>query len=107
DVEVATQQQTRVKGIALQKPTNVYRNASTNSSTWRSYDAGSVLIYQTFSDNWYQATVLVNGAWRTGYIHKSHVENVFESQESHRGVAVEKSTTVYQKASTSSKGWKS
>ena len=77
DVETAIQNEIQLKGIALKSSTSVYTNASTNSPTWKSYSVGSILTYRTFSNNWYEATVYVNGIRRTGYIHKSDVENCY------------------------------
>ncbi|CAM4163482.1 SH3 domain-containing protein [Lederbergia lenta] len=102
DVDVATQNQTQVKGVALQSPTRVYKSASTSSGAWKSYSVGSILVYRTFSADWYEATVYVNGSPKTGYIHKSHVENVVTSQESLKGVALQNPTRVYTNASTGS-----
>ena len=109
DVENAeTKNQQQLNGIALQSPTKVFKSASTSAGVWKSYEKGSILKYRTFAKDWYQATVKVGGTWRTGYIHKSHVENAETSnQKEYRGIALQSPTRVYQKASTSAKVWKS
>ncbi|WP_198433931.1 SH3 domain-containing protein, partial [Virgibacillus salexigens] len=99
--------QTSLKGIGVNDPTYVYQKASTGSKVLKSYDKGSVLQYKSFTSNWYQATVYINGKPTTGYIHVSDVENFPESQTSLKGIGVNDPTYVYQKASTGSKVLKS
>ena len=104
DVEnVNTTNQQNLRGIALQSPTKVFKRASTSADVWKSYEKGSILKYRTFSKNWYEATVIVNGKKRTGYIHKNHVQTVDTSNQKHyRGVALQNPTKVYQRVSTGS-----
>ncbi|MCP3028075.1 SH3 domain-containing protein [Halobacillus sp. A5] len=90
------------RGIGLQSPTHVYEAASTSSNPLKSYDQGKVLQYRDFSSNWYEATVYLNNKAHTGYIHKSHVENLSGSQEPVRGLAAVNNTTMHQYASKSS-----
>lgn len=105
---VHTSQQENLKGIALGSPTTVYAKASTNSKKLKSYGKGSILVYKTFSNEWYEATVYINGKPTTGYIHRSHVENVLTSnQESLKGIGLANPTAVYTSASTTSKKLKS
>ena len=102
--------QVSYRGIALQSPTHVYKEASTSNGIWKSYEQGSILQYRSYSgsNDWYEATVIVDGQKKTGYIHKSHVENVDTSkQTNYKGIALKNATKVFQKASTSSKEWKS
>ncbi|VEF49624.1 beta-N-acetylglucosaminidase [Bacillus freudenreichii] len=106
NLETAFETQQSIRGVALKSPTAVYKNGST-ASAWKTYAAGSILQYKTFSPNWYQAGVYVNGKKRTGYIHKSHVENAVEKQTSLSGIGVVNPTRVYSKASTNSKVLKS
>jgi mannosyl-glycoprotein endo-beta-N-acetylglucosaminidase len=107
DVENIKNQQTTYHGTALKSPTKVYQKASTGSKTLKSYAQGSVLKYQSFSSNWYKATVYVNGKRNTGYIHKSHVENAVNKQTTYHGIGLKIPTPVYQDASTGSKVLKS
>lgn len=104
DVENAVQNQQTLKGIALRQPTAVYKNAAAGAS-WKTYAAGSILKYRTFTSNWYEATVYINGKPQTGYIHRSDVENAVENQQTLTGIALRKPTAVYKNASTQS-SWK-
>ncbi|MBS3336809.1 hypothetical protein KCW11_13430, partial [Staphylococcus aureus] len=72
------------------------------SNVLKTYSAGSLLKYKTFTSNWYQATVIINGKRQTGYIHKDHVENAVSNQNTLQGVAKNNSTKVYKSTSTSS-----
>lgn len=94
--------QTEYKGIALQNPTRVYEGVTTGSSTLKSYGAGTILKYRSFSSNWYEATVYVNGKRKTGYINKSHVETATTKPSSLKGIGLQTKTAVYKQASTSS-----
>ncbi|WP_330949195.1 SH3 domain-containing protein [Virgibacillus sp. MG-45] len=107
DVENSVTNQTVLKGVAQNNPTNVYRNASTNSSKLKSYSEGSILIYKSFSSNWYEATVFIKGKPTTGYIHKSHVENATQNQQVLSGLGLKNPTAVYSSASTNSSKLKS
>ena len=71
--------QTLLDGIALRR-TNVYTRPSKNASTHRSYPVGQILMYKTFSTEWYEATVFINGVRKTGYIHAGDVETVTGEQ---------------------------
>lgn len=107
DVENIVQTQTSLKGIGVKSPTRVYSSASTSSKTLKSYSQGRVLQYRTFSSNWYEATVIINSKARTGYIHKSDVENVSNQQTRIVGYGSKNPTNVYTNASKSSKILKS
>lgn len=106
-VENVEDKQENLQGIALKDPTHVYARASTKANKLKSYPVGSILKYKTLSNNWYQATIYVNGKARTGYIHKSHVENRVDKQQTLQGVALNTSTHVYAKASTKANKLKS
>lgn len=73
DVETSVTSQTSLRGVALNNPTRVFSAASTSSRTLKSYQYGHILQYRTFTSNWYEATVYVNGKAQKGYIHKTHV----------------------------------
>ena len=107
DVENATDNKETLQGIGTKNPTRVYSSASTSSSTLKSYPQGSILKYKTFTTDWYQATVYVNGKPKTGYIHRSHVENAVKNQETLQGIGKNNPTRVYSRASTSSTSLKS
>lgn len=106
-LEQPVSDQKGLKGIATQSSTNVYSKASTSSSALKSYSQGTILKYKTFSTNWYEATVYIKGKATTGYIHKNHVENAIDKQQTLSGIAKNSSTVIYSKASTSSSELKS
>lgn len=95
------------KGIATNSPTRVYSSLSTSSKALKSYRQGSILQYRAYTDNWYEATVYVNGNKKTGYIRKSHVDNLTSKQKTIRGVALKNSTRVYAGPATNSRTLKS
>ncbi len=101
-VENAIGSPSTLRGVALNSPTNIRSRASTKSSVVSTLPIGSVITYKEFSAHWYEATVKVNGKNVTGYIHKKHVENAINKQESLRGVALNSPTNVRQRASTKS-----
>src|SRR5690625_3871077 len=106
-VEEPLKKQETLNGIASKSPTRVYKKASTTSGSWKSYSQGSLLKYKTYTSDWYEATVYVKGKKQTGYIHKSHVEELLQKQETLNGIGTKSPTRVYKKASTSSGSWKS
>src|SRR5699024_3743649 len=87
DVENADDKSKSLQGVASKSPTRIYASASTNSKSIKSYKAGSILKYSTFSKDWYRTGVFINGKKQTGYIHKSHVENADDKSKSLQGVA--------------------
>jgi mannosyl-glycoprotein endo-beta-N-acetylglucosaminidase len=107
DVDTSVETQTLLQGIGLQDSTAVYATASTGSKKLKTYAVGSLLYYNTFSSEWYQTTVIINGKRTLGYIHKSHVENGVESDEVLKGLAILNPTAVYSRASTNSPALKS
>jgi beta-N-acetylglucosaminidase len=102
DVENVLEQQKSLKGVAKQTSTNIYLNASSTSTILKSYPLGSVLVYKTFANGWYECTVYVNGKATTGYINANDVENAVEKPVSITGIAVQSATPIYRDASTSS-----
>ncbi|MCG1028151.1 SH3 domain-containing protein [Virgibacillus halodenitrificans] len=106
-IENATSKPTKLNGVSLKEPTQVYKEASTSASSWKSYGKGSILWYETFSSDWYRATVYVNGKRKTGYIHKNHIENAVSDPVKLRGIALKRETHVFREASTNSSSWKS
>lgn len=75
-VENIVSQQKTIRGAALKSPTKVYAKASTGAKTLKSYRLGHGLVYRTLTNNWYQATVIINGKKQTGYIHKNDVASL-------------------------------
>ncbi len=94
--------QATLNGIAIGR-TNVYTRPSKSAGTHRSYQDGHILMYKTFSNEWYEAFVIINGQGRTGYIHVGDVETVTGEQTSLEGYAEAKTTRVYSKASRKGK----
>ncbi|MBP2005382.1 SH3 domain-containing protein [Halobacillus andaensis] len=106
-VEKEAENNDELQGIGLKNPTSVYEAASTNSTPLKSYGKGSILKYNNFSENWYEATVYLNGEAETGYIHKEHVENKKGETESVNGLAATDQSKLYELASTDSPSIKS
>ena len=90
-VENAVSTQQSLKGIGLQNPTTIYANASTGSKKLKSYSQGSLLSYKTFSKNWYETGVYINGKKNVGYIHKSHVEDAVNAGKALEGIGLKSS----------------
>ncbi len=95
DVDTATDNPVYKRGVALKQPTTVYSKASTNSKTLKSYSSGRVLIYYTYSKDWYRTGVYIDGVKVTGYIHKSHVS---ESIESNYNLSLKEAANIQVKA---------
>lgn len=107
DVETATENPKSLEGIALQSSTSVYSSANLGSNKLKSYTKGSILKYSTFTNNWYQTGVYINGKKQSGFIHKSHVENAQRGPKTLSGFALQDTTHVYTRASTASQPLKS
>lgn len=103
DVVTALTFQEQLRGVSLNDNTKVYEKATTSSKVLRTYKEGHVLKFRSFTDDWYEATVKVNGKSKTGYIHKSDVELVATLQEQFQGVSAKNHTKVYEAASRTSK----
>ncbi|MCT1905341.1 hypothetical protein [Oceanobacillus sojae] len=106
DVENVNSDIKKLQGVSIKSPTNVYKTASTNSNVLKSYTQGSNLKYESFTKNWYRATVYLNGKKHTGYIHKNDVEAPTSKPQSLKGIAYSK-VNVYQSPNRSSKVQKS
>src|SRR5699024_8728190 len=103
DMEHIVSNQESLKGIGVNNSTHVYQKASTNSKKLKTYDRGTILRYKTFSKNWHEAVVYIDGKKTTGYIQKKDVEEEpLQNQKTKHGVALE-STPVYTQANTNSK----
>ncbi|WP_062108577.1 N-acetylmuramoyl-L-alanine amidase [Bacillus niameyensis] len=107
DVDVIKAEQERLNGFALKQPVSVYSAPTQNGQILKSYNQGQALIYQSFSSQWYKATVILNGKARTGYIAASDVgEERPIVQQVIKGVALSSPTEVYESPSTQSKSLK-
>lgn len=104
DVDTATLSPENLSAFALKNPTNVYANASSTSKVLKSYAIGKVLKYRSFTSEWFEATVYVNGKQLTGYIHKNDVgEKIEGPSPTVRGIALKNNTNVYEEMSKTSK----
>lgn len=99
DVENIITNQVTLNGVGAKSSTIVYSSASASSQVLKSYKQGHILKFRTFTSNWYEATVIINGKARTGYIHKSDVEEITNKQQSLKGIAAKSPTNVYASAS--------
>ncbi|ASV68243.1 hypothetical protein CKF48_13460 [Cytobacillus kochii] len=70
DVENSTSNPKLVSLYAVYDKVHVYTSASKSAKVIKSYNSGHLLKVNTFTSNWYRATVYVNGKKYTGYIHK-------------------------------------
>ena len=57
----------------MKQPLFVHTKPTRNSEVIRTYKYGHALIYRSFSSQWHEATVYVNGKAQTGYIHATDV----------------------------------
>ncbi|TWT03569.1 SH3 domain-containing protein [Planomicrobium sp. CPCC 101079] len=103
DVENRYTEQKNLKGVALKSSTVVYSQPATTSKSLKAYSEGTVLKYKTFSKNWHEATVSVNGKATKGYIYKAHVENAVDKQIESKGIGLKSPTAIYSRASANSK----
>jgi beta-N-acetylglucosaminidase len=102
DVDLIFDKQEDKKGIALKNPTAIYSKTNTSSTKIKTYSTGEILRFKTFSNNWYVATVYINGKAQVGYIHHSDVDLIFDKQEDKKGIALKNPTAIYSKTNTSS-----
>src|SRR5699024_6487233 len=80
DVMNPDKKQTTKHGIAIKPTTNVYAKTSTGSKKLKGYTLGSNLKFTTYTQNWYKATVIIDGESQTGYIYKRDVTDKFNAK---------------------------
>lgn len=85
----------KYEGIAVTNPTNMYSKPSRDAKVVKTYTAGTILKYYTYSLNWYKSSVTVNGKPQTIYIHKDDVEQATDAPEKHEGIALANPTNIY------------
>ena len=90
-------------GIGVSKLVKVYAKPSSDGSVLKSYQAGQVLHYRTFSKHWYEATVYIKGKKHTGYISTKDIEPTIQNQRTLKGVGIKPTIPVYTLASKDSK----
>src|SRR5699024_1632143 len=88
--------------VGLRNPTNVREIDSTKSKVITSFPAGTIIELQTFSENWYEVSVDVNGEKTLGYIHHKHVDEIKKEQSTFQGIALKNPTNIRKLASTKS-----
>ncbi|MFC4620432.1 polysaccharide deacetylase family protein [Camelliibacillus cellulosilyticus] len=103
DVETIVNKPIVSQGIGIKKPTKVYSKPFSNAKVIKSYQAGQILRYRTFTKNWYEATVYVNGKKLTGYISIKDTEPVLENHQNLNGVGIKQTIPIYTLASKGSK----
>lgn len=91
-------------GYGKMDPTTVYSGTSKNSTKLKSYAIGSTLKYRPYKNGWFQATVMYNGKWTTGYI---STKDVGPNKPVIYGYGHASPTTVYSKTSKNSTKLKS
>ncbi|USK41521.1 N-acetylmuramoyl-L-alanine amidase [Cytobacillus firmus] len=107
DVEEPADPQIDLRGVVKNSKLNVYSKASASSNILKSYTEGSILKFQTYTTDWYQATVFVGGKAVTGYIQKDNIILPATSQTAKKGIVKTSRLNVYAKASNSSNVLKS
>ncbi|OIK11451.1 N-acetylglucosaminidase [Bacillus sp. MUM 13] len=107
DAENLFSSQQSVKGLSLKNPTIMHEKASSSSKSLKSYPAGKVLVFKTFSENWYEAKFYVNGIQKTGYLNVSDAEKLVDEQENLQGIGKSSPTKIYSTAYSGSKVLKS
>ncbi|SFC23588.1 mannosyl-glycoprotein endo-beta-N-acetylglucosaminidase [Bacillus sp. OV322] len=103
DAENLLSSQQSGKGLTLKNPTIMHEKASLSSKTLKSYEAGKVLVFKTFSKNWYEAKFYVNGIQKTGYLSVSDAEKLADEQKNLQGIGKSSPTKVYSTAYSGSK----
>lgn len=101
------QQTKRLNGIALQSSTHVYADKSDKSNVLKSYRAGHILKFNTHDDEWYEATVYINGERETGYIFVADVDVIKGDETVKEGQALLPNVSVYDRPSKEAKALKS
>lgn len=96
----------RLNGIALKSPTNVYEEKSTDANVLKDYQQGSILIFYTGEDDWYQATVYINGVAHKGYIFAEDVDIIDGDDSRKEGQALLPTVSVYDRPSKEGKSLK-
>jgi len=103
---IQVQQSGPLIGLALKHPVSVYVDTNRDSEVLKSYSYGHQLKYRPHSDDWYKATVYLDGKPHSGYIHTSDVGEA-KNIPSVSGVALKQSTSVYSDNTKKSKALKS
>ncbi|OCA84647.1 glucosaminidase domain-containing protein [Bacillus sp. FJAT-27986] len=95
DIELPTSNPVRGEGVAVKNPTNVYASPSTGGKVLRTYPAGTVLKYYTYTTGWYRSNITIKGNLTTIYIKKSDIEQPVANPTKGEGIALKEPTNVY------------
>jgi len=82
-------------GITIQPETNVYVEASTNSTILHAYTEGTSVKVYDYSEDWYVTTANVEGTEQLGYIQKSAIDLVTSTPVKYEGIALKEPTNLY------------
>ncbi|PKR77819.1 hypothetical protein CEY16_07775 [Halalkalibacillus sediminis] len=107
DVEQPVEDSENLRGVSVNSSTKVYVRPSKTSSALKSYNAGKVLYYETYLNNWHVAEVILNGKRQTGYIHEKDVEEPVAEQKKSSGYALKSETEIYSNPTKDSNAIKS
>jgi minor extracellular protease Epr len=94
----------KISEITLNNLTNIYTDTSKSSTVVKSYKKGSIIIYWSYSRDWYFTYVYVNGVKKKGYVYKNDVDNMLEpsDRELLSGISLPTTLKVYKTPTTSS-----
>ncbi|WP_301723363.1 N-acetylmuramoyl-L-alanine amidase family protein [Planococcus shixiaomingii] len=95
-----------LQGIALDQFTKVFKETSKSSAVLKTYSQGKILKFQSYNNEWFSATVYINGKAQKGFIHNSDVD-LLKAEQKISGFAVVDSVKVYQDPSSAAKVIKS
>ena len=95
DIEQATSNPVLSEGVAVKNPTNMYGSPSIGGKVLRTYAAGKVLKYYTYTKEWYRSNITISGKRTTIYIKKSDVEQLVANPIKCEGIALKEPTNMY------------
>src|SRR5699024_4616118 len=75
NVKSLSKAQESLTGYGQKSPTNVYEGRDRDSKVLKSYAMGSNLKYHNYNETWYETSVILNGEYVKGYIHKDDVDS--------------------------------
>ncbi|MEH7082654.1 N-acetylglucosaminidase, partial [Neobacillus drentensis] len=94
-LDANTTVEVELTGITIQPETNVFLEASTNSTILHTYTEGTSVKLYDFSTEWYVTTVNVDGTNKSGYIQKSAIDLVTSTPVKYEGISLKDPTNLY------------
>ncbi|MFS0645420.1 D-alanyl-D-alanine carboxypeptidase family protein [Siminovitchia sp. 179-K 8D1 HS] len=91
-----------LEGYALKQSVQVYEQPTQESKTLKKYNFGQLLKYRAFSSKWHEATVIIEGKAKTGFIKASDVGYQIKTPFVN-GIALANQTHVYDDTSRNAK----